>query len=141
MIKVFIDTSVLFSAIYSSTGASAKLVSLVRLGYLFGITTQTVIKELEDNISKLKGMKIDDINNFISNNNILVYEEISQDEVLPFIGVVEEKDAHVVSGAILTESKYLLTLDKKHLDNSGIRKKVEKVKILSPKEMLQILIK
>lgn len=141
MIKVFFDTSVLFSAIYSSSGGSAKLVLLVKQKCIGGITTQTIINELEENVGKIRRFGKKDISQFVFKNNILVREEIKLEEIKPYTSIVEEKDAHVVAGAIITNCDYLLTLDKKHLDNHDIKRRVKKVRIISPKEMLQILTK
>ncbi len=134
MIKVFFDASVLFSAIYSSTGASAKLAELTKKKAIVGFTSQTVIEELKQNVKKLPGNKRK-IDHFIIQNNFIVREKILDSETKSF-DFVERKDAHVVAGASLTKSNYLVTLDKKHLNNPKLKRKIKKFKIISPKEML-----
>lgn len=141
MIKVFFDASVIFSAIYSSSGASAKIISLIKSGYILGITTQTVVEELESNIHKIKGLKIGDVHEYISENNILVRQAITQTEIELYKGTVDEKDIHVLVGAILSNCDYLLTLDKKHLDNPKIKRQVRKVMIISPGNLLKTIAK
>ena len=137
--KVFFDTSVIFSAIYSPSGGSSKLSELTRKGLIIGITTQTVIEELEDNLYKLNETNPGIIHDFLKANNFLVRKSISLSEIEPYQSFVEKKDAHVVAGAILTNCDYLATLDKKHLNNTKIKKKISQVKILSPKELLHII--
>ena len=136
MIKVFFDASVLFSAIYSDKGASRKLVTLVKSHTIIGITSQTVIEELERNIEKFKRETNTEIHTFIAVHDILVRKVIESDELEPYQGLVEEKDAHVVAGAIQTSSDYLVTLDKKHLNNNEVKKKIKLTLILSPAELL-----
>lgn len=137
--KVFFDTSVIFSAIYSPSGGSSKLASFIRSEIITGITTQTVIEELEDNLYKLNETNPKIIHDFLKENNFLVRKSISLSEIEPYQTLVEKKDAHVIAGAILTNCDYLVTLDKKHLNNIKVKIKITQVKILSPKELLQII--
>lgn len=138
--KVFFDTSVFFSAMYSQTGGSSILASFVRTGVVIGITTQTVIEELEENLYKLNETNPKIIFDFLKANNFLVRQSISLSEIAPFISIIEKKDAHVIAGAILTNCDYLVTFDKKHINNKNIKAKISQIKILSPKELLHMII-
>jgi len=135
MITVFFDSSVLFSGFYSSTGSSRALLKLVKKRAIYSLTSKTVIDELEDNIKKFN-QRID-IDSLINKYGILIRNKISKDEIEPYKRFVEEKDCHVIAGAILTESQYLVTLDKKHLDNKTIKEKIKDVEIVSPRELLK----
>ena len=134
MITVFFDASVLFSGLYSSTGSSRALLELVKGKIIYGLTSKTVIDELEDNIQKFDHRINIDL--LINEYGILIREKISNDEIKPYTSIIEEKDCHVVAGAILTGSQYLVTLDKKHLDNQIIKEKIMDVKIISPRDLL-----
>lgn len=139
MIKVFFDASVLFSALYSEGGESRKLVDLVRQQKIKGIASLTVIEELERNVEKFKsplGRK--DIHMFIAQYRLVVRNEITHDEIKLYNDLVEEKDAHVIAGAVLTSCNYLVTLDKKHLNNDEIKKKIKLLQIVSPAELLYL---
>lgn len=135
-VSVFFDASVLFSALYSSTGGSFALVELVKKGSIRGVTSQTVIEELENNIEKFDNLSQRDVDSLIVDNNIVVYDSISFDELQPWMGRVEEKDIHVIVGALSTQSTYLVTLDKKHLHNAKTQALCPEIKIVSPKELL-----
>ena len=137
--QVFFDSSVLFSAIYSQTGGSHKLLELVRKGDLEGFTSQTVIDELKDNLYKFSPKTKVEINSFIKESKLIVRERIAQDEIKPHLKTVEKKDAHVLAGAISTGCKYLVTLDKKHLNNPEVIQRVGQFVILAPKELLRKL--
>lgn len=134
MIKVFFDASVLFSGFYSPTGASRALLELVKKNFIYGLTSQTVIDELEDNLYKFS--KQINIDSLIEEYSILIREKITVKEIEPYKTSIEEKDQHVVTGAVLTGCQYLVTLDKKHLDNQKIKENITKIKIISPKELL-----
>ena len=135
IITVFFDSSVLFSGFYSSVGASRELIELVKKKFIYGLTSKTVIQELEENLHKFNQQINIDL--LINNYRILVREKISNTEIDPYKSVIEEKDCHVVAGAVLTNCQYLVTLDKKHLDNSIIRNKIKNVKIISPRKLLR----
>lgn len=138
-IQVFFDASVIFSAIYSTKGGSAKVAALVKAGKIIGITTQTVIEEVTENVYKMKNIRKDSIEKFIVQNNFYVREAITIEEIKPYAKIVEQKDAHVLAGAYLTRSDYLVTLDKKHLDNISVQSKLSSLRITSPKNFLQQL--
>lgn len=137
--KVFFDTSVLFSAINSATGGSAKLASLAQMKAILGITTQNIIEELEKNQYKFEEVNSEIIHGFIEKNNFLVRKSVTESEIEPCHGIIERKDAHVIAGAILTHCDYLATLDKKHINNKRVKAKIKQVIILSPKELLSII--
>jgi len=137
MLKVFFDASVLFSAIYSGRGGSNQLCRLVKDKKIKGFTTQTVVLELQTNIAKFsKRTKVSPAN-FIADHHFLVRSEIAEREIKHYKTIVVAKDAHVLAGALLCKCEYLLTLDKKHLDNKGVKNKFSEVIIASPKEFLQ----
>ena len=137
--RIFFDASVLFSAIYSSVGASRVLAQLVLEGKVIGVITETVVEELVRNMEKIRGVDTQDVYEFVAGYGFVIRSRIVCAEIEPFVGLVEEKDAHVVAGAILTECDYLVTLDKKHLDNSLTKKRVLDVVIVSPGKMLEVI--
>ena len=108
--------------------------SWVKKNIIYGITSQTVIDELENNLYKFNEQI--NIELLIEEYSILIREKISDIEIEPYKVLIEEKDQHVVAGAILTGCQYLITLDKKHLNNQKIKEKITKIKIVSPKELL-----
>lgn len=137
MLKVFFDTSVLFSAIYSSTGGSYQICQLVRQGKIKGLTSQTVVKELLANTSKFSKKTEILPEEFIVVHKLIVRNEISEQEIKLYRTIISAKDAHILAGATLCCCDYLLTLDKKHLDNEGVKDKFTFVIITSPKEFLE----
>ncbi|TSC94307.1 MAG: hypothetical protein Athens101428_350 [Candidatus Berkelbacteria bacterium Athens1014_28] len=137
MNKVFFDASVLFSAIYSPTGGSNIVCNLVKQEKITRFTTQTVIRELEKNLLKFNKKTNTSIENFITDYKFIVRSEITEREIKPYKKYVEKKDAHVLAGATLCKCGFLLTLDKKHINNRKIKEKFTKITIVSPKEFLE----
>lgn len=131
MIKVFFDASVLFSALYSTVGASYRLAELVRQNKIVGFLSLTVIEEVEQHLDKFPQPVA--IHQFIHDHNFIVRDHIQPEEIVIWKKIVDPTDAHVVAGAVTMEADYLVTLDKKHLDNAAIKQIITTVKIVSPK--------
>ena len=134
--KVFFDASVIIAALLSPSGGSAKIIELGKAGSLHLVTSQTVIGEVINNSTKIKKSE-KQINNFISQNNILVREQIRTSEIEPFFNIVESKDAHILAGAISTKCTHLATLDKRHLLKPQVKKFLRPIKTGTPKEILE----
>ncbi|OGE25333.1 hypothetical protein A3C26_00705 [Candidatus Daviesbacteria bacterium RIFCSPHIGHO2_02_FULL_39_12] len=81
-----------------------------------------------------------DIRLFIKDNKILVRKKITKDEARPYQDIVAEDDLHVIAGAKLTKSDYLITLDKKHLLKEEVRRLVKPLKIVNPEQYLKGLV-
>ena len=140
MKRVFFDASVLFSAIYSSYGGSYALVRLALKGEIMGVTTKSIIEELYENMHKIKKASKQRVDIFIQTHKLMVRERMTHKEIEQYIGLVEEKDTHVVVGALLSHCDFLVTLDKKHLDNVETKKLFNKqIHIVSPKELLRLV--
>ncbi|MBI3384993.1 PIN domain-containing protein [Candidatus Gottesmanbacteria bacterium] len=117
------------------------MVSLVRDHEISGLSSQTVLSEIKNNISKLpayKNISEDSINKFILENNFIIREALTDLEIKPYASLVVRKDVHVIAGAILTNCDYLVTLDLKHLNNPSVKNSVA-VNIVSPKNLLSYL--
>lgn len=139
MIKVYFDASVIVAAIISPNGGSAKLIQFVKLGEILGITSQTVVEEVEKHSTKI-GKTVAEIRLFIKDSQILVRKKVTKVEAKPYQDLVAGDDLHVITGAKLTKTDYLITLDKKHLLKDEVRKLVKPLKIVNPKDYLQRLI-
>lgn len=137
-VKIFLDASVIIAGMLSPNGGSAKVIELSKVGLFVGITSQTVIEEIEEHVLKIKKDKRE-IQKFIVNSNILVREKILLSEI-ENIKKIDADDAHLIVGAKLTECDFLVTLDKKHLLRSDIRKYFKPLKIVTPGELLEIFI-
>jgi len=135
MLKIFFDSSVIFSALYSKTGASYALCLFVQKKSILGIINETVIQEIIRNTDDLK-INPNKIHQFIANFNFLVREKIKPKEIKSLLNLIEQKNAHIIAGAKLANCDFLVTLDKKHIDNSKTKKTFPKLKITSPQKLL-----
>lgn len=133
--RVYFDASVIIAALLSHTGGSALLLEYAKRGKISGITSQTAIDEILDKTDKLN-KSIRQINYFIAESGLIIRESITRKEIEPYRNKIDIKDAHLIAGANLTRSAYLITLDKKHLLREDIQNKFLPLHIVSPKELL-----
>lgn len=140
--RVYFDASVIIAALLSQTGGSSELLRLVNKNVIKGITSKTVVEEIleEDKPSKLRKSK-EELEQFIAKSGLLVRENIKLQDLKPYQNLIDVEDAHLVAGANLTKCRYLVTLDKKHLLREDIQKKFLPLKILSPKQLLEEIVK
>lgn len=136
MKTVFLDSSVLFSAVNSPTGGSSKLFTLknVRL-----VTSSTVLTELERNVRKK-------LQSFHLERFLMLVSQIKQIRQQPnkqlikrAQKVIVEKDAIILQEAKQAKSNYLVTLDQKHFLNPKVTEFLQPQKVLTPKMLIQKL--
>lgn len=140
--RVYFDASVIISALLSSTGGSRELINLVNRDVIRGITSQTVIEEIleEDKPTKL-GKAREDIKEFIFKSGLVVRKNVTIQEIEPYQDLIDVEDAHLIAGAKLTRCDYLVTLDKKHILRADVKKKFMPLQIVSPKELLEEIVR
>lgn len=137
--KIFFDASVIIAAILSPTGGSARLIEFSKNKTIIAITSQTVIDEVVDHSEKIHKAP-DEIASYIQASGMLVRERVTQAEIEKVSETIDPTDAHLVVGARGSACRYLVTLDKKHLLRSDVRKNVLPLRIVNPKELLKLLV-
>ena len=140
--RVFFDASVIIASLLSPTGGSSLLFRYVKTGQFTGIISQTVIGEItaKKKSKKIKKTKTE-IEEWIAGSGLIVRKSITTAEIKIYQDMIDTDDAHLVAGARLTHCSRLVTLDKKHLLNTDITQRFLPIRIVSPKELLQEIIK
>lgn len=134
--KVFLDSSVLFTAVNSLTGGSAKLFTLKNIKL---ITSRLVLTEVERNIRlKLENYHLDRF--FLLGGKLEILEQE------PEIGLIKKAQKYIVKkdAAILAEVKkakceFLITLDRKHFLKPKVVNFLKPKKIFTPKMFFNYL--
>ena len=114
MKRVFIDSSVFFSAAYSEKGASRELLLMGARGEVILVLSSLVLEETRRNLSEVSpdlAMLFDLIVDAIPFEII----QPTKDEVVLAAKMVEIKDAPILAAARKARADLLVTLDKKHL--------------------------
>lgn len=136
-IKVFVDSSVFFTAVNSPSGGSAKIFSLAS-GKIILIASPVVLAEVERNV-KGKLVKESLKRFFLLVKKIIILKQKPNKKLIKKAKkVIIEKDAVVLAEAKQAKADYLLTLDKKHFMNKKVEKFIKSSKVVTPKILLQI---
>ena len=129
----FLDSSVLFTAVNSPTGGSAKLFTLKHLKL---VVSTLILTEVERNVrEKLEDYHLERFFNLAEKLQI-VSKTPTNSQIKQAEKVIVKKDAAILASAKLTGCDYLLTLDRKHFLNSRVKKFIKPIKIITPKDFL-----
>lgn len=131
--RVFLDTSVLIAALFSSKGASAEILELARAEQIQVFISQYVVDETRKTL-RLKGTQLLPVFDRILETktfNLLSKPPKKQINLAKFI-IKDLKDAPILALAMHKKVNYLVTLDRKDfIDDPQVAKK-SKLKILTP---------
>lgn len=131
--KVFLDTSVILSGLNSSTGASAAIMSLFKLGRIELVISYEVIEEVERGIgTKFPLLRMGFLDFLLSRPKII--SKITAKELKAALQILGTEDTPILCGATKAKAEYLLTLDKRF--QKAVSGKV-KMEVLSPGEFLE----
>ena len=135
-LKVFLDSSVWFSAVCSPTGGSSFVLSLASKKIEI-ITTRTVLAEVERNVrQKLEFYHLERFFNLVKKSQIL--SQLSDRKLIKQAKkVIVKKDAVILAEAKRVQADFLITLDKKHFLKDEVRRFIKDAKICTPGEFIE----
>ena len=138
MKRIFIDSSVLFSAAYSSKGHSRDLILMAARGEINLVLSQFVLTETRRNLAEEAPDAVVWLELLLIT---LPYELVrpSKEEVLESAIHVALKDAPIVAAARKAKVDLLVTMDQKHLLGKPELANYAGVEIVTPKEAVAIL--
>lgn len=138
MKKVFLDSSVLFSAVNSPTGGSSKLFTIKKVRLM---TSKLVLTEVERNVrKKLLEYHLERFFILVGQTTIL---DLTPDSSLirKAEKIIVKKDAVILSQAKQAREDYLISLDKKHFFKDSVKGFLKPTLIMSPKEFINKFVK
>lgn len=136
MIIVFVDSSVLFSAVNSPTGGSAKLFTLKKITLA---TSKLVLTETERNVRrKLQSYHLERF--FMLVGKMKIVDQIPNNKVIKQAQrVIVQKDATILAEAKQAKTQFLVTLDRKHFLTESVAKFLKPQKVVTPKMLHGVL--
>jgi len=133
-LNVFLDSSVIISALASPSGGSRKIFEAAYAKKIKIITSSYVIHEVSQNISKI-GLDLQDLEKLLSKRTIVLVRDPSPDLIYKLRKIIKDpQDAPVIAGAVISGAEFLISLDKKHILVPKIKKALRPMKVLSPKD-------
>lgn len=141
MTRVFLDTSVILAATFSSKGASREIIRRALQGSIAAVISDFVIEEARRNVASRFADLAEKIDIFFASNNFEVVQATFL-EVQAAAKYIAAKDAPIVAAAKQAKVDYLVSMDKQHLANIEVVPIVRKqlgVNIVLPEMLLDIL--
>lgn len=137
MIKVFLDANILFAAAYSPMGGSALILELGEKRVINLYSSRLAVKEAEKNLRiKASEAQIDRFYQLLNEAKIVFVEVDRNKAKAKYKRLVEEKDAPILAAAIRSKSKFLITLDRKHLLTPKVQKTKLSLMIVTPGQFI-----
>lgn len=139
MLKIFFDADVLFSLSYTKNPMSGTK-RIILQGYLekyFFITSAAVIEETRRNLTLYNADYVKRLGELLEDFNFWVIKILDGKLVDVYKDSIDQKDTHVLVGAIQSNADYLLTFNKKHFLTPRFKKLNLKLQIVTPKEFIE----
>lgn len=136
-LTIFLDSSVLFSALLSAQGASAEIVFLARKGKVTILISDYVAEEVKRALNKKAPDLLPLFEALLRTKVLKVVSEPAKDEVDDVRSFISDaKDAPVIAAAMKHRAKYLVTLDRRDFLADDLVAKKSGLVILLPKGLL-----
>ncbi|MBN1453704.1 MAG: PIN domain-containing protein [Anaerolineales bacterium] len=134
--RIFIDSSVLFSAANSKRGHSRDLVIMSARGELVLVLSHYVLEETRRNLANLKEPKDIELELLLSKAEVEI-ATVDKDDVLHAAQITVLKDAPIIAAAKKAKVTILVSLDRKHILRRPDLETYINAPILTPKEAFQ----
>jgi putative PIN family toxin of toxin-antitoxin system len=136
--KVFLDSNVLLSGLFSDKGSPRIILDLLTLNLpmLAAATGRYNLIEIERNLKKKMPEAIPLYQRYLPKLGLEIVAMPSRSTVISMAGDIAEKDAPVLASAIACGAEYLITGDKKDFGRLKNVKKYD-LRIVSPSEFVE----
>ena len=135
-ILIFLDTNVLFSALYSGKGSAGLILDYFIDGRIEVVFSQQVLEEVIRNMKVKLPAALPVFRNLLLDNPPKIIENPSSKEVMQWAEYINFDDAGILASAFAVQPDYLVTGDKHFLDNHQIAMK-SGLQIVTPTQFLQ----
>jgi len=115
MIRVFMDSSALFSAIVSSTGAARELIRLAVNEEIQLVISDDVVNETRRNLLRKAPELVLLLDRFLENVTFELVPSPDKEAVWAAEAYVAQKDAFIIAASVDAAVDHVATFDRKHL--------------------------
>lgn len=136
MKTVFVDSSVLFSAVNSPIGGSSKIFTLKNIKL---ITSKIVLTETERNVrNKLQNYHLERF--FMLADKLEIIKQLPNNKLIEKARrAIVGKDSIILAESYKSKADFLVTLDRKHFLTDSVAKFLKSQKTLTPKMLIEII--
>ncbi len=135
-LRIFLDSNVLFSALYSSSGAPRIILSHIIDGKLKLVISEQVLEEVVRTVKDKIPDTLADLRKLLVSIPLEITEDQSPEDVAQWTEMIDIGDAGVLAAAVKAQPDYLITRDRHFFENPGIADK-SGLKILTPAQFLE----
>jgi putative PIN family toxin of toxin-antitoxin system len=136
--RIFLDTNVIFSGLYSSQGAPGAILKHFIEGRINIVVSQQVLEEVIRIIKEKLPEALPALKRFLVNSPLEVGADPSPEAIHLWAKEIHLGDAAVLSAAIIAKPDYFITGDNDFLGNHIIKDKAG-INILTPAQFLKLL--
>jgi uncharacterized protein len=136
MIRVFVDSSVLFSAAYSASGKAHDLIQLGISKQVMLVISDDVATEVRRNFAIDYPDRLAVVDFFFDQSAFEVATDPTPEEIQTAARYTALKDAPIVAAALKAECSHLATYDHKHLLDRPEVAEQSGLKIVTPADIL-----
>jgi putative PIN family toxin of toxin-antitoxin system len=136
--KVFLDSNVILSGLFSDQGAPRIILDILtlKLPFLLGSTGEYHLLEIERNLKKKMPGVFSVYKRYLSRLNLKIIPIPAPEEIKNLSGQIADKDIPVLVSAIQSKADFLVTGDKKHFEKLKVPGNYP-LKIITPSEFLE----
>ncbi|MBW2040351.1 MAG: putative toxin-antitoxin system toxin component, PIN family [Deltaproteobacteria bacterium] len=137
-LRVFLDSNVIFSGLYSSAGAPGKILEWFMEGRLMMVISKQVLDEVVRTIKEKLPGALPALRKLLISTPPEVTKDPPLEEVTLWAKVIDAEDAAILAAAVASQPNYLITGDKHFFDNPDISEK-SGLNIVTPAEFVKRL--
>jgi len=134
-LRIFLDSNVIISGIYSKAGPPGKILDLHTAGRIQIVVCKFVLEEVIRNIRVKRSKDIPALYAFLSNAPPVVAVDPGINEILLWAKYLSQEDAIILAAAIHARVDYFITGDK-HFHSAALKSQKLNLKILTPAEFV-----
>ena len=136
--RVFLDSNVIFSGIYSSEGAPGIILEHFVEGRLRVVISQQVLEEVVRTVKEKLPHALPALRRLLVSIPPEIRNDPSPEEVARWAEVIQIEDASILAAAVAAQPDYLVTGDKHFFENLGIEEK-SGLNVVTPAQFLECL--
>ncbi len=136
--RVFLDSNVLFSALYSPDGVPGAILNMFAKGQIRVVVSRQVLEEIVRTAKEKLPEALPALNELLVSIPPEVVEDPSQEEVARWATVIHRGDAPILAAAVAAQPDYLVTGDS-HFFNSPRIAEETGLRIVTPTQLLEVL--
>jgi len=136
--RIFVDSNVLISGIYSPKGTPAKILYLHASGRVTIVVSQLILTETVLTLREKKPNAVAALNAFLTNSPPEIVINPSIDQVKKWTEYLHFEDAAIFAAAVSAELEYFVTGDKHFHTDSSLTEK-SSLRIVTPAQLIRLL--